>query len=102
MKIKKIIPIKLMLILALTVGTVIAATPGSNCTLRATALGLSLDFSGTVDSSGQTCSVAGGQVNVGGITIPVPGGFTCDMTSSIVVDVLGTPLDVSVEAICPN
>jgi hypothetical protein len=102
MKIKKSIPIKLMLVLALTVGTVIAATPGSACLLRATALGVSLDFPGTVDSSGQLCGVPNQGVNVGGIIIPVPGGFTCGTTVSFDPGPILGGVDVLVEAICPN
>jgi hypothetical protein len=90
MKIKKSIPIKLMLVLALTVGTVIAATPGSACTITVDTGTLEIDLRGTVDPSGQTCSLLG---------IPIGSSLT-GLPCGLGVFVFG--LDNPVVTDCPN
>jgi hypothetical protein len=55
MKRKKGLIIKLGILLSLMVVNVLAATPGSSCTIRATALGTRLTIGGRVSSNGRQC-----------------------------------------------
>jgi hypothetical protein len=91
MKMKKSILIKLLLMLALMVTSVIAATPGSDCSLNITGpLGLNIVEPGTVDSTGNLCGVPGGAI----LGIPIPGGLTCGQVISI--------SGLTVNVVCPN
>jgi hypothetical protein len=91
MKIEKSIVIKLMLVLTLMVVNVIAATPGSACSLNITGpLGLNIVEPGTVDSTGNLCGVPGGAI----LGIPIPGGLTCGQSIAIA--------GLSVNVVCPN
>jgi hypothetical protein len=88
---KKSIPIKLALVLALIVVNVIAATPGSACSLNITGpLGLNIVEPGTVDSTGNLCGVPGGAI----LGIPMPGGLTCGQVIAIA--------GLTVNVVCPN
>jgi hypothetical protein len=91
MKTQKSILIKLTLLLALIVVNVIAATPGSACSLNITGpLGLNIVEPGTVDSTGNLCGVPGGSI----LGIPIPGGLTCGQVIAISA--------LTVTVVCPN
>jgi hypothetical protein len=91
MKTQKSILIKLTLLLALMVVNVIAATPGSACSLNITGpLGFNVVEPGTVDSTGNLCGAPGGAI----LGIPIPGGLTCGQT----ITIAGFRVDV----VCPN
>jgi hypothetical protein len=96
----KSILIKLMLVLALTVVNVIAATPGSDCSVRAEAPLLGdFTFPGSVDSSGQRCGLPDGEINILGIIIiPAPSGLPCGLMGETAT----AGISVSLEVICPN
>lgn len=91
MEMKKSILIKLTLLLALIVVNVIAASPGSACSLNITGpLGLNIVEPGTVDSTGNLCGVPGGAI----LGIPIPGGLTCGQVLSIA--------GLTIRVDCPN
>jgi hypothetical protein len=91
MTMKKSIAIKLTLLLALLVVNVIAAPPGSACSLNIIGpLGLNIVEPGTVDSTGNLCGVPGGAI----LGIPIPGELTCGQT----IGIAGLTITVS----CPN
>jgi hypothetical protein len=52
---KKSLIIKLVILLSLLTFNVVAATPGSNCLIRAKVLGITVNVNGRVTASGNRC-----------------------------------------------
>jgi hypothetical protein len=90
---KKSLFIKLGIVLSLLVVNVLAATPGSRCSIRARALGISLTIAGTVSPSGNTCFPSG---PIPDIFAPLGTGVKCNTLDELI------PPIIRVSTSCPN
>ena len=91
MKLKKQTILKLGLVLSLLVINVIAATPGSRCTIRAKALLTSLTIPGRVNNAGNACLPT---IVLPSLFSALQAGLNCGQTSVIGLIVATTS--------CPN
>jgi hypothetical protein len=94
MKVKKGLLIKLALVTSLLAVNVIAATPGSRCSINARILGIiSVTLQGRVSSDGRVCFPLPGLPD---ILSPLGVGVLCGISTSII------PPAIIVTPRCPN